>query len=165
MPAYTTRFGSLENYEKGSIEIIADDARHYAFSNIFEVATKSAPYEKVVVAKNLENVIEVLRAEGGSPWYTCAHDEFALLMDGDIEIHFYRAEDDERADEASEGTRIVNGPPRGVKMGWVRLKRGHQAILPKGSVYQYRARGVGVIMQQTISGPLSVEKWAQICYR
>ena len=49
-------------------------------------------------------------------------------------------------------------------MGHVVLRRGHQAILPKGSVYQYRARKLGVIMLQTILGANSVQKWAEICY-
>ncbi|MFX8381791.1 hydroxyquinol 1,2-dioxygenase, partial [Acinetobacter baumannii] len=59
-----TFFGSLSDYQKGSVEIVTGDARHYVFSNIFEVATKSAPYERVVVAKNLDYVQEVMRAEG-----------------------------------------------------------------------------------------------------
>ena len=33
-----TRFGSLERYEKGGVEVINDDARNYVFSNVFEVA-------------------------------------------------------------------------------------------------------------------------------
>ena len=53
MSAYHTVFGSLDNYEKGHIEIINDKPRNFAFSNIFEVAEKSKPYEMVVVAKNL----------------------------------------------------------------------------------------------------------------
>lgn len=65
--AYHTTFGSLDSYHKGEIEITSGSARHYAFSNIFEVASKSARYEKVVVGKNLEYVIEVLRTEGESP--------------------------------------------------------------------------------------------------
>ena len=65
-----TRFGSLEHYEKGGVEVINDDPRNYAFSNIFEVASKSEPYEKVAVAKNLKYVLETIRAEGTSPWYT-----------------------------------------------------------------------------------------------
>ncbi len=73
MSEFKTVFGSLENYEKGHIEIIDDDPKAYAFSNIFEVANQSAPYEKVVVGKNLKYVIETLRAEGDSDWYTCAH--------------------------------------------------------------------------------------------
>src|SRR5690242_10576157 len=72
---YTTRFGSLESYEKGGVQVINDDVRHYAFSNCFEIAAHSKPYEKVVFGINQIYVLEVLRAEGVSPWFTCAHDE------------------------------------------------------------------------------------------
>ena len=81
-----TRFGSLEHYEKGGVEVINDDPRNYAFSNIFEVASKSEPYEKVAVGKNLKYVLEAIRAEGTSPWYTASHDESAIIMDGEVEI-------------------------------------------------------------------------------
>lgn len=54
MSAYHTVFGSLDNYEKGHIEIINDKPRNFAFSNIFEVAENSKPYEMVVVAKSRE---------------------------------------------------------------------------------------------------------------
>ena len=47
---------------------------------MFEVALKSAPYERVVVGKNLEYILETIRAEGTSDWYTAAHDEYALGM-------------------------------------------------------------------------------------
>ena len=60
--AYTTVFGSLDSYTKGGVELINDDARHYAFSNMFEVAAKSKPWEKVAVAKNFEYVLEAVRA-------------------------------------------------------------------------------------------------------
>ena len=58
--SYQTYFGSLDKFEKGTIELINDKAKHYAFSNIFEVASRSKPYEKVVVAKNLKYVIATL---------------------------------------------------------------------------------------------------------
>jgi hypothetical protein len=164
MSAYHTVFGSLDNYEKGHIEIINDKPRNFAFSNIFEVAEKSKPYELVVVAKNQENVIEAVRAEGESEWFTASHDEFALAMDGEIEIHFHKAVGDEIVPESVDGTQKVGHAPHGPKMGHVVLRRGHQAILPKGSVYQYRARKLGVIMLQTILGANSVQKWAEICY-
>ncbi|MEZ5840998.1 MAG: hypothetical protein R3D02_11450 [Hyphomicrobiales bacterium] len=164
MSAYHTVFGSLENYEKGHIEIINDKPKHYCFSNVFEVADKSAPYEKVAVARNLENVIEAVRAEGNSPWFTNSHDEFALVMDGEVEVHFHKAVGDEVVSEESEGTHAIAGEPQGPRMGRVVLRRGHQAILPKGSVYQFRAARPSVIMQQTIVGPLTVQKWADICY-
>lgn len=164
MSDYITVFGALDDYEKGHIQIINDDPKHYAFSNIFEVAATSAPYDKVAVAKNLENVIEAIRAEGESQWYTNSHDEFALVLDGEIEVHVHKAVDEEILDEDKEGTHPFEGEPQGPKMGWCVLKRGHQCIMPKGSVYQFRARKTGVIIQQTILGPLTVEKWADICY-
>src|SRR5256885_17203504 len=68
MVTYVTRFGSLDQYEKGGVEVIDDDPRHYAFSNIFEVASMSKPYEKVTVGKNLEYVLEAIRADGTSEW-------------------------------------------------------------------------------------------------
>src|SRR3989304_4823604 len=57
---YKTDFGSLAKYRKGSLEIIKDDPKNYAFSNIFEVASKAKPYEKVAVGKNMEYVLEAI---------------------------------------------------------------------------------------------------------
>src|SRR5882757_6238297 len=85
---YTTRFGSLAEFEKGRVDIINDDPRHYAFSNVFDVASRAQPYEKIAVGKNMEYVLEAVRAEGDSDWRTAAHDEFALVMDGEVEITF-----------------------------------------------------------------------------
>ena len=93
MSQRTTRFGSLERWEKGGVEVIDDDPRHYVFSNLFEVASKAKPYEKVAVGKNLEYVIEAIRAEGPSPWRAPAHDESALVMDGEVEIHLLKLAD------------------------------------------------------------------------
>ncbi len=164
MTAYHTVFGSLENFEKGHIEIINDNPKYYAFSNIFEVAQKSAPYEMVVVARNLQNVIEAVRAEGESEWFTASHDEFALVMDGEVEVHFHQTQADEKIPDDVEGTQKLGHAPVGRKMGHVVLRRGHQTMLPKGSAYQYRARKPSVIMLQTILGSNSVQKWADICY-
>ena len=77
MASQPTRFGSLQHYEKGGVEVIKDDARNYVFSNVFEVASKAKPYEKVAVGKNIEYVIEAIRAEGTSGWRVAAQDEFA----------------------------------------------------------------------------------------
>ena len=60
---FQTVFGSLEKYEKGHIELINDNPKYYVFSNVFEVANQSKPWEKVAVAKNLEYVIEAIRAD------------------------------------------------------------------------------------------------------
>ena len=87
---HKTHFGSLENFEKGGIEVINDDPRNYVFSNIYEVASKAEPYEKIAVGKNLKYVLEAVRAEGTSPWYTASHDESAIIMDGEVEIRLVK---------------------------------------------------------------------------
>lgn len=162
---YQTRFGSLERFEKGRVEAIADDVRHYAFSNCFEIANNSRPYEKVVFGQNQIYVLEALRADGQSPWYTCAHDEFALVMDGQVEVHLVQLEATQTVqDPEHNGAVLVRGEPLGRPMGWMKLSRGHQALLPKNTAYQFRALGKpGVIVLQTCKGELSVEKWAEIC--
>lgn len=163
MSSYRTVFGSLENYEKGGVEIINDDPKNYAFSNVFEVASKSKPYEKVAVGQNLKYVIEAVRAEGTSPWFAAAHDEAALVMDGTLEVHYVKPEKPV-VPEGTEGTQILDAEPTGQKMGWVKVNRGHMALLPKGSAYQFRNPGKpGVLLIQTIKGKNTLERWADIC--
>jgi hypothetical protein len=163
-PRYTTQFGSLNHYEKGQVQIIDDDVKHYAFSNCFEIASKAKPYEKVVFGQNQIYVLEAIRAEGTSPWYTCAHDEFALSMDGDVEIHLVKLESAQQvADAEKNGAVLVKGEPQGAKMGWLKIKRGHQALLPKNTAYQFRSAKPAVVILQTCKGELSIERWAEIC--
>ena len=162
--AYQTRFGSLKNFEKGHVEPIDDDVRHYAFSNCFDIANKSKPYEKVVFGQNQIYVLETLRAEGTSPWYTSAHDEFALVMDGDVEVHLVKLDASQTvADENKNGAVLVKGEPKGQKMGWMKLSRGHQALLPKNTAYRFKSARPGVVILQTCKGDLSIERWAEIC--
>ncbi len=163
--AYRTRFGSLKDFERGHVEPIDDDVRHYAMSNCFDIANKSRPYEKVVFGQNQIYVLEALRAEGDSPWFTCAHDEFALVMDGEVEVHLYKLDAGQTvADAEKNGAVRLEGAPQGRKMGWMKLSRGHQGLLPRNTAYQFRASGEpGVIVLQTCKGDLSVEKWADIC--
>ena len=161
---YTTKFGSLEHYEKGGVQVINDNAKNYAFSNCFEIANNSKPYEKVVFGINQIYVLETLRAEGDSPWYTCAHDEFALCMDKDVDVHLIKLDPSQHVqDPEKNGAVLVQGDPKGQKMGWIRLRRGHQAMLPANTAYQFRAAKPSVIVLQTCIGDLSVEKWADIC--
>ena len=162
--AYQTKFGSLASYEKGGVQNIDDDVKNYAFSNCFEIANKSKPYEKVVFGQNQIYVLETLRAEGNSPWYTCAHDEFALVMDGEVEIHLVKLDAPQTvSDTEKNGAVLVEGTPQGQKMGWMKLKRGHQALLPKNTAYQFRSAKPGVVILQTCKGDLSIERWADIC--
>ena len=163
-PTYRTVFGSLERYEKGGVQIIGDDVKNYAFSNCFEIAGKARPYEKVVFGQNQIYVLETIRAEGISPWYTCAHDEFALSMDGEVEIHLVKLGAEQTvADPEHNGAVLVKGEPTGPKMGWMKIKRGHQAMLPKNTAYQFRSAKPAVLVQQTCKGDLSIERWADIC--
>jgi hypothetical protein len=164
MTQYTTRFGSLESYEKGGVQVINDNVKNYAFSNCFEIASKSKPYEKVVFGINQIYVLETLRAEGNSPWYTCAHDEFALCMDKEVDIFLIKLDPSQQIkDKEKNGAVRVEGEPKGQRMGWMRLRRGHQALLPANTAYQFRAAKPAVIILQTCKGDLSVEKWAEIC--
>jgi len=165
MASPQTVFGSLKHYEKGGVQVIDADPKHYVFSNVFEVASMSAPYEKVAVGKNLRYVIEAVRAEGNSPWYTASHDEAVLVMDGTVEVHFVKPEHP-LVSEDKEGTVLVGpNPPAGKKMGWVKCGKGHMALLPKHSAYQFRAKKPAVLLIQSIFGDLTVQRWAEICQK
>ena len=159
-----TQFGSLEHYEKGGVEAINDDPRNYAFSNVFEVAAKAEPYEKIAVAKNLKYVLEAIRAEGVSPWYTASHDESAIVMDGQVEIRLVKL-DNAAVPDAHEGTTMLEGAPKGRAMGRIVARRGHMALLPKGSAYQFIASRPGVILLQSVAGDLTIERWKDICQK
>ena len=161
---YKTQFGSLDRFDKGGVQAIDDNVKNYAFSNCFEIASKSKPYERVVFGQNQIYVLECLRAEGPSPWYTCAHDEFALVMDGEVEVHLVKLQGEQIVPDAEHnGAVLVKGEPKGVKMGWMKLTRGHQGMLPKNTAYQFKSAKASVVVLQTCKGDLSVERWAQIC--
>ena len=160
-----TRFGSINDYSRGGVEIIDDNPRNYVFSNLFETASKSIPYERIAIGKNFDYVIEVARAEGVSPWFACAHDEFVLVMDGHVELHLIKlADPSQNFDPESSGAhRLPDEMPEGRKMGRIVLGRGHMALLPADSAYRFQAEVPGAIIFQTVKGPLTIEKWADIC--
>jgi hypothetical protein len=161
---YATQFGTLEDYEKGTLEIIDDDPKRYTYSNMFEVAEISKPWEKVAVAKNMEYVLEVLRAEGTSPWRICTHDEFAIVMDGEVEFRFVKPDEASIVPpEDKEGSVSLDDEPAGAAMGTVRARKGHMTLLPAGAAYQMRAEQPGVVLMQAIAGDDTVYKWAEIC--
>lgn len=166
MTTYRTVFGSLEKYDKGTIEIVNDDPKHYVYSNVFEVVAKAKPYEKTAVAKNLEYVIEAIRAEGRSRWMTCAHDEFVVVLDGEVEVELVKLASTPAAGGTPKpGTVPLAGEPDGKRMGTIRLKRGHQALLPVGAAYRFNAARPSAMIQQTLKGDLTLEKWGEICFR
>jgi hypothetical protein len=163
MQTSPTVFGSVNRYDKGGVQVMDADARHYAFSNVFDVAARSQPWERVAVGKNLKYVLEAVRAEGTSPWFANAHDESLLVMDGDILIEYVRPNVPAVSPGQEGAVRLAN-EPSGTRMGWVRAGRGHMALLPAGCAYRLQSRsGVGALLIQTIAGPETIERWADIC--
>ena len=162
MKQYVTRFGSLPDYEKGGVEAIDDDPVHYAFSNIFEVAGSSKPWEKVAVARNQQYVLEAVRAEGTSEWRSAAHDEFALVMDGEVVVELV-ALDAPAVPAGKEGSVRLAGDPGGAPMGRIVARRGHMALLPANAAYRMHAEHPAAVLLQTIVGDDTVERWAEIC--
>jgi hypothetical protein len=164
MAKYATQFGTLQGYQKGTLEIIDDDPKRYTYSNMFEVAAISKPWEKVAVARNMEYVLETIRAEGTSPWRIAAHDEFAIVMDGEVEFRFVKPDDASLVPPADkEGSVRLKGEPAGKRMGTVRARKGHMTLLPAGAACQMSAERPGVILMQTIAGEDTIYKWAEIC--
>jgi hypothetical protein len=162
MTQYVTKFGSLEHYEKGSVDVIDDDPKHYAFSNIFEVAAGAKPWEKIAVGKNMQYVLEVIRAEGTSEWRTCAHDEFPTCMDGEVTVELVKLAEPLVAPD-KDGSVRIHGEPNGQPMGRIVLRRGHMALLPANAAYRFSATAPSVILLQTILGEDTIERWAEIC--
>jgi hypothetical protein len=164
MTVYVTKFASLDDYSKGNIDVISDNPKHYAFSNIFEVASGARPWEKVAVGKNMEYVLEVIKAEGTSEWRTCAHDEFPLCMDGTVTVELMQLTTPLLPPD-QQGSVAIDGTPSGQPMGRIVLGRGHMALLPANAAYRFHADRPSVILLQTILGVDTVERWSQICLR
>jgi hypothetical protein len=160
---FVTRLGSLTSFEKGRVEVIDDDPRHYAFSNMFEVASQSRPWEQVAVGQNRQYVLEVVRAEGTSGWRICAHDQSALVMDGQVAVELAQPGPGQQPPQGQEGSVGVAGEPGGARMGRITAGRGHLVLLPAGACYRMSAERPGVVLVQTIAGADTQYRWAQIC--
>lgn len=163
MHTYVTRFGSLTDYDKGGVDAIDDDPRHYAFSNVFEVAANARPWEKVAVARNQQYVLEAIRAEGTSPWRTAAHDEFALVMDGEVTVELAELAPEQQAPDDQDGSVRLDGEPAGRPMGRVVARQGHMALLPAHAAYRMHAAEPAAVLLQTIAGADTIERWSEIC--
>jgi len=162
---YTTSFSSIDSYEKGGVQIIDDDLKNFVFSNIYEVTATHKPYERIVVGKNLDYTLEAVRAEGTSPWYACAHDEFVIAMDHNVAVHFMELGDTSKIDDEQDGSFKLTAQPLGKKIGMVTLSRGHMAMLPEKTAYQFRAAKPSTLLLQTILGQESLERWTEICLK
>ncbi len=164
MSEYTTVFGRLDQYTKGGVEIINDDPKNYVFSNMFEVASRAKPWQKIAVAKNQQYVLEAIRAEGTSEWRVTPHDEFALVVDGDVVIELLDPAS-ALVDPGESGSRAIEGDPEGTHMGTIYAGHGHMALLPAGRCYRMSAEKPSVVLLQSIQGPDTIERWADICQK
>ena len=159
--AYVTRLASLDDYEKGGVEVIDDDPKNYAFSNIFEVASLAKPFEQIAVGKNFEYVLEAVRVEGASGWRAAAHDQSALVLDGAVEFTLKTLRDGQALPES--GSAGVPDEAAQTLMGRVVARLGHLTLLPAGRAYRYSSPGPAVLLIQTIEGPDTQFRWAEIC--
>lgn len=158
---YVTRLASLDHYEKGVVEVIDDDPKNYAFSNIFEVASRAKPFEQIAVAKNFEYVLEVVRVEGTSPWRACMHDQSALVMDGEVEFTFRTL----RSGHELPGSGSAGIPDDAAEtpMGRVIARRGHLTLLPAGRAYRFTSQKPAALLIQSVEGVDTQYRWAEIC--
>ena len=67
------------------------------------------------------------------------------------------------APAGKDGSIAIDGEPVGEEMGYVRIRRGHMALLPGGSAYRFEAANPSVLLQQTCVGDDTIERWAEIC--
>jgi hypothetical protein len=83
-------------------------------------------------------------------------------MDGDVTVRLVKLVAP-LAPPGKEGSIAIDGEPSGEEMGHVRIRRGHMALLPRGSAYRFEAATTSVLLQQTCFGDDTVERWADIC--
>ena len=97
MSEFQTVFGSLNDYTKGELKIINDDPKHYVFSNIFDVATKSKPYEKVVGGRSTSSTSSKPSAPKACPTGLQRRTtKFAIIMDGEVRIDLVKLDNAEQ---------------------------------------------------------------------
>ena len=159
--AYETRLASLADYETGRVEVIDDDPKNYAFSNIFEVASLAKPFEQIAVAKNFEYVLEAMRVEGTSGWRAASHDQSALVLDGQVEFTFRTLRDGHPLPDS--GSAGVPEEAAETLMGRVVARRGHLTLLPAGRAYRLTSQAPAALLIQTVEGPDTQFRWAEIC--
>ena len=83
-------------------------------------------------------------------------------MDGDVTVRLVKLAAP-LAPAGKEGSVAIDGEPDGDEMGFVRIRRGHMALLPRGSAYRIESESPSVLLQQTCLGDDTVERWADIC--
>ena len=160
MATYTTAFASLDRYDKGGVEVINDDPKNYVFSNMFDVASAAALGEG---GGGQEHGVRARGRAGrghlewraapttSSRWWSTARWWSSCSTRPS------------RRSTRAQGSVAVAGEPAGTPMGRITAGRGHMALLPAGRCYRFHAERPGVILLQTIEGPDTVYRWADIC--
>ena len=106
-------------------------------------------------------MIEAIRLEGTSGWRAPAQDEFALVMDGEVEIRLLKLDNPAVVPAGARGSIALAGTPAGRKMGVVKARRGHMTLLPLGAAYQFHGAQPEVVLLQTLAGSDTIERWAE----
>ena len=84
-------------------------------------------------------------------------------MDGTVVIELLDP-DQQLVDPAAQGSIGLDGEPAGKRDGSASPPtQGHMTMLPAGKCYRFHCDGVGVILLQTIEGPDTIYRWAEIC--
>jgi hypothetical protein len=61
------------------------------------------------------------------------------------------------------GSIALRDEPQGSAVGRVLARRGHLTLLPAGRAYRLSAASPSVLLVQTVAGPDSEFRWAEIC--
>ncbi len=101
------------------------------------MAGKARAYQGIAVAQQCEYVLETFRAEGLSAWWATPHDEFALVMDGELEIELFGPAEPPRQHLRSQGRRK---PSRDHGMFHDVAERGYEGELCSFNLFAYLSR-------------------------
>ena len=92
-----------------------------------------------------------------------AHDEAALVMDGEVEVHLVKP-DQPLVAEGKEGSVKLSGRAEGEEDGLGEdSPRAHGAVAQGRGVSVPQHSEPGVVLLQTIKGENTIERWAEIC--
>ena len=83
-------------------------------------------------------------------------------MDGTLRIELLDPVE-QLVDPEAGGSIALDGEPAGNRMGTVTAGLGHMTLLPAGAAYRLHSDGVAVVLLQTIEGPDTVYRRADIC--
>ncbi|NOT56625.1 MAG: hydroxyquinol 1,2-dioxygenase [Deltaproteobacteria bacterium] len=149
---------SMASYSKGGVDIVdpRENIKRYVYSNVYEVGARAKPYEKIAVAKNGPYVVECIAAEGVMPtWRLHPHDEFLVCLEGEVRVDFIAP----RVELPAGAHREVPGE----EMGYIIIREGDLALLPKGMAYRLSASRRSLLLQQGKQSEETVLAWDKIC--